>query len=96
MRNLLFLRMSLSAESYAKQFKVLDSIGIRYRVVPVLMEPGFRFHPKGCIPLWFWKGGIFIGTVILLSVDGVRTPRFGSDLILMLMAQLRFQLLKIT
>ena len=51
-----------SAESYATQNKVLDSIGIRYRVVPVLMEPGFRFHPKAVFLSGPGKGTLLIGS----------------------------------
>ena len=44
-----FADAQCSEESFANQFKVLDTIGLRYRVVSMLMEPGFRFHPKAIL-----------------------------------------------
>lgn len=35
-----------AAGSFASQGKWLSKIGRRYRIVPVRMEPGYRFHPK--------------------------------------------------
>lgn len=33
-------------EAFQRQNRFLDGIGVRYRVIPVEMKPGFRFHPK--------------------------------------------------
>lgn len=49
-------------ESFASQFKILDSIGVRYRVVPVPMEPGFRFHPKAILLTGPEKAILFVGS----------------------------------
>ena len=38
-----------AAETFAHQKAVLTSLGLRYRVVPVEMDPGFRFHPKAVL-----------------------------------------------
>src|SRR5687767_2834517 len=32
--------------SFASQGRWISRVGRRYRVVPIRMEPGFRFHPK--------------------------------------------------
>jgi hypothetical protein len=41
-----FADAQCAADSFAYQSAVLSGLGTRYRVVPVAMEPGFRFHPK--------------------------------------------------
>ena len=41
-----FADSGCAAESFAHQKGVLASLGVRYRVVPVEMDSGFRFHPK--------------------------------------------------
>tara|TARA_R110001599_G_scaffold12658_3_gene59089 strand:- start:2544 stop:5183 length:2640 start_codon:yes stop_codon:yes gene_type:complete len=33
-------------ESYSRQVNIIKDLGSRYRVIPVSMNPGFRFHPK--------------------------------------------------
>lgn len=38
-----------AAESFAHQKAVLTNLGVRYRVVPVAMGRGFRFHPKAVL-----------------------------------------------
>ena len=45
----LLLTAGCAAESFAHQRNVLTSLGVRYRVVPVDMGPGFRFHPKAIL-----------------------------------------------
>ena len=44
-----FADSGCAAESFAHQKGVLTSLGVRYRVVPVEMDPGFRFHPKAVL-----------------------------------------------
>ncbi len=38
-----------AAQTYQYQARVLNGLGTRYRVVPVTMKPGFRFHPKAVL-----------------------------------------------
>lgn len=45
----IFADATCAAESFAHQQPVLAGLGLRYRVVPVAMEPGFRFHPKAVL-----------------------------------------------
>ncbi len=45
----IFADAACAAESFAHQAPVLAGLGIRYRVVPVAMDPGFRFHPKAVL-----------------------------------------------
>ncbi len=45
----IFADASCAAASFAHQAPVLHGLGVRYRVVPVEMEPGFRFHPKAVL-----------------------------------------------
>ncbi len=42
----IFADAACAAESFAQQQPALAGLGVRYRVVPVAMGPGFRFHPK--------------------------------------------------
>jgi hypothetical protein len=57
-----FADAQCSEESFANQFKVLDTIGLRYRVVPVLMKPGFRFHPKAVLLSGPERAILFVGS----------------------------------
>lgn len=64
----IFADAQCAAESYVHQRPVLDSLGVRYRVVPVEMSPGFRFHPKalllsgpGSADLWVGSGNLTFG-----------------------------------
>ena len=41
-----FADSQCATETFGYQAPVLVGLGTRYRVVPVTMEPGFRFHPK--------------------------------------------------
>ena len=45
----IFADAACAAESFAHQRPLLDGLGVRYRVVPVSMSPGFRFHPKAVL-----------------------------------------------
>ena len=45
----IFADSACAAESFAQQEPVLTGLGVRYRVVPVAMSPGFRFHPKAVL-----------------------------------------------
>ena len=45
----IFADATCAAESFAHQRPVLAGLGVRYRVVPVAMVPGFRFHPKAVL-----------------------------------------------
>ena len=45
----IFADAACAAESYSNQAPMLSGLGVRYRVVPVAMEPGFRFHPKAVL-----------------------------------------------
>ncbi len=38
-----------AAEAFSRQAPLLSNLGRRYRVVPVAMQPGFRFHPKALL-----------------------------------------------
>ena len=38
-----------AAQTYQYQARVLSGLGVRYRVVPVTMKTGFRFHPKAVL-----------------------------------------------
>jgi hypothetical protein len=44
-----FADANCAADTYQYQARVLASLGLRYRVVPVAMESGFRFHPKAVL-----------------------------------------------
>ena len=38
-----------AVQTYQYQTRVLSGLGLRYRVVPVTMKTGFRFHPKAVL-----------------------------------------------
>ena len=44
-----FADADCAAQAYGYQARVLVDLGRRYRVVPVAMRPGYRFHPKALL-----------------------------------------------
>jgi len=58
----IFADFHCATESFAQQSEVLDSIGVRYRVVPVKVESGYRFHPKAIFLSGSRKGTLFVGS----------------------------------
>lgn len=58
----IFADAQCAAESYQHQHMVLDSLGLRFRVVPVAMRPGFRFHPKAILLSGQKKGVLLVGS----------------------------------
>ena len=57
-----FVDAQCGAESFVRQRTVIGNLGIRYRVVPVAMRRGFRFHPKAVFLSGRDKGTLFIGS----------------------------------
>ena len=57
-----FADAQCAAESFAHQAPVLDGLGVRYRVVPVVMSPGFRFHPKAVLLSGEKDATLFVGS----------------------------------
>jgi hypothetical protein len=51
-----------AAESYALQSSMVTQLGRRYRVVPVPMPPGFRFHPKAVLLSGRREGTLLVGS----------------------------------
>ena len=51
-----------AAESFAQQKAVLTDLGTRYRVVPVAMDTGFRFHPKAVLLSGEEAGTLLVGS----------------------------------
>ncbi len=45
----IFADADSAAQTYQYQAPVLSNLGLRYRVVPVAMKTGFRFHPKAVL-----------------------------------------------
>lgn len=58
----IFADAQCAVESYQHQHMVLDSLGTRFRVVPVAMRPGFRFHPKAVLLSSQKKGVLLVGS----------------------------------
>jgi hypothetical protein len=58
----IFADADCAAETYEAQHMVLDLLGKRYRVVPISMQPGFRFHPKAVFLSGQEKGVLLIGS----------------------------------
>lgn len=57
-----FADAQCAAESFAYQAPVLDGLGVRYRVVPVAMSTGFRFHPKAVLLSGEKEATLFVGS----------------------------------
>lgn len=57
-----FADAQCAAESFAHQAPMLDGLGVRYRVVPVAMSPGFRFHPKAVLLSGEKDATLFVGS----------------------------------
>ncbi|WP_175751386.1 hypothetical protein [Burkholderia ambifaria] len=57
-----FADAQCAAESFAHQRIVLDGLGFRYRVVPVAMRSGFRFHPKAVLLSGESDATLFVGS----------------------------------
>ncbi len=71
------------ATTFAAQGRWVSRIGRRYRVVPVRMEPGFRFHPKMVMLAGPEHADLFVGSGNL-TFGGMRQNdelwvRFQSD-----------------
>jgi hypothetical protein len=47
---------------YQHQSRLLSTLGLRYRVVPVAMRTGFRFHPKAVLLSGTKKGTLLVGS----------------------------------
>jgi len=51
-----------SEDTYHHQHRFLSALGLRYRVVPVAMKPGFRFHPKAVLLSGTAKATLLVGS----------------------------------
>ncbi len=58
----IFADSNCASASFQEQSRWLDSIGSRYRVVPVHMDTPWRFHPKAVIISSPERGLLFIGS----------------------------------
>jgi hypothetical protein len=58
----IFADASCAATSFSQQSSLLQGIGVRYRVVPVEMEPGFRFHPKAVLLSGPTSATLYVGS----------------------------------
>jgi len=57
-----FADAQCATETFTYQSPVLTGLGTRYRVVPVAMEPGFRFHPKALLLSSPAKSTLLVGS----------------------------------
>jgi hypothetical protein len=57
-----FADAQCAAETFSSQAPLLDGLGVRYRVVPVAMPLGFRFHPKAVLLSGTAKATLFVGS----------------------------------
>jgi hypothetical protein len=57
-----FADAQCARESYQFQSSMLTGLGKRYRVVPVTMGPGYRFHPKAVLLSGSKAGSLFVGS----------------------------------
>jgi hypothetical protein len=57
-----FADAQCATESFSHQAPLLDGLGVRYRVVPVAMSPGYRFHPKSVLLSGGNDATLFVGS----------------------------------
>ena len=57
-----FADAECAAEAFPHQLRVLRDLGSRYRVVPIAMHPGFRFHPKALLLSGPEKATLLVGS----------------------------------
>lgn len=57
-----FADSGCATETFAQQKAVLTDLGVRYRVVPVAMRTGFRFHPKAVLLTGAERGTLLVGS----------------------------------
>ena len=58
----IFADSGCAAETFAQQKSVVSELGVRYRVVPIAMGPGFRFHPKAVLLTGAERGTLLVGS----------------------------------
>lgn len=58
----IFADSGCATETFAQQRAVLTDLGARYRVVPVAMDAGFRFHPKAVLLTGETTGTLLVGS----------------------------------
>jgi hypothetical protein len=58
----IFADAECAEQTYQHQARVLSGLGLRYRVVPVAMNTGFRFHSKALLLSGTKKGTLFVGS----------------------------------
>ena len=79
----IFADAQCALSTYAQQAPLLDELGSRFRVVPVAMEPGFRFHPKALLLSGQEKATLFVGSGNLTfggwRENGEVWTRYGSE-----------------
>jgi hypothetical protein len=51
-----------ASATYAHQAPVLHGLGVRFRVVPIEMSPGFRFHPKSLLLSGPSHAALYVGS----------------------------------
>lgn len=57
-----FADSQCASATYAYQAQLLGSLGLRYRVVPVALKPGFFFHSKAVLLSGTQKALLFVGS----------------------------------
>ena len=57
----IFADEQCAMESYRYQSSLITGLGKRFRVVPVSMNPGYRFHPKAIFLAGDKEAVLFVG-----------------------------------
>lgn len=58
----IFADAGCAQESFAEQHRLLEGLGVRYRVVAVSMQSVFRFHPKAVLLAGDGDATLFVGS----------------------------------
>ena len=79
----IFADAECATQTYQHQARVLSNLGLRYRVVPVAMRTGFRFHPKALLLAGPTSATLLVGSGNLTfggwRENGEVWSRFDSD-----------------
>ena len=69
-----------AADTFESQAQLIGGIGVNYRVVPVAMQPGFRFHPKAIFLSGNENAKLLIGSGNLTYGGWVENAEIWSEL----------------
>ena len=70
-----------AADTFSAQSPIIEGIGVRYRIVPILMESGFRFHPKALMLSGQDRARLFVGSGNLTYGGWVENAEVWTEIV---------------